>query len=65
MDNQPVHVTIWNDARSVGIVCARSGHEDVIDVHVAICARERRHTVVTSDPDNLLRIDPELPVIRV
>jgi predicted nucleic acid-binding protein len=54
-----------NVARTVGLVCARSGHEDVIDVHVAICARERGHAVVTGDPDDILRIDPELPVIRV
>ncbi|HXC85030.1 MAG TPA: hypothetical protein VNV62_24550 [Trebonia sp.] len=54
-----------NVARSVGLVCARSGHQDVIDVHVAICARERGHAVATSDPDDILRIDPELPVIRV
>jgi hypothetical protein len=54
-----------NVARSVGLVCARSGHQDVIDVHVAICARERSHAVATSDPDDILRIDPELPVIRV
>lgn len=54
-----------NVARSVGIMCARSGHEDVIDVHVAICARERGHAVATSDPDDILRIAPELPVIRV
>jgi hypothetical protein len=54
-----------NAARSVGLLCARSGHDDVIDVHVAICARERRHAVVTSDPDDLSRIDPALPVIRV
>jgi hypothetical protein len=54
-----------NVARSVGLVCARSGHQDVIDVHVAICARERSHAVATTDPDDILRIDPELPVIRV
>ena len=53
-----------NVARSVGLVCARTGHDDVIDVHVALCARERRHAVVTSDPDDMLRIDPALPVIR-
>jgi|SRR5215831_3485017 len=52
-----------NVARSVGLMCARSGHDDVIDVHVAICARERRHAVVTSDPDDMLRIDPALPII--
>jgi hypothetical protein len=54
-----------NVARTVGLLCARSGHSDVIDVHVALCARERRHAVVTSDPDDISRVDPALPVIRV
>jgi hypothetical protein len=54
-----------NVARSVGLLCARSGHADVIDVHVALCARERRHAVATSDPDDMLRIDHALPVIKV
>ncbi len=54
-----------NVARSVGLLCARTGHDDVIDVHVALCARERRHAVITSDPDDMARIDPALPVIRV
>jgi hypothetical protein len=53
-----------NVARSVGLLCARSGHGDVTDVHVALCARERRHAVVTSDPDDMLRIDPALRAIR-
>jgi hypothetical protein len=53
-----------NVARSVGLLCARSGHDDVIDVHVALCARERRHAVITSDPDDISRADPALPVIR-
>jgi len=37
----------------------------VIDVHVALCAIQRRHAVVTSDPDDMSRIDPALPIIRV
>jgi predicted nucleic acid-binding protein len=53
-----------NAARSVGLICARTGHQDVIDVHVALCARERGHAVVTSDPGDISRIDPALPVIR-
>ena len=52
-----------NVARTVGLLCARSGH-DVIDVHVALCARERRHAVITSDPDDISRVDPRLPIIR-
>lgn len=52
-------------ARAVGVMCASSGHPDVIDVHVALCARERHHAVVTSDVDDLARIDPDLPLIHV
>jgi predicted nucleic acid-binding protein len=53
-----------NIARTVGLMCARTGHDDVIDVHVAMCARERSHAVVTSDPGDIARIDPELLLIR-
>jgi len=28
-------------------MCAATGHHDVIDVQVALCARERGHAVVT------------------
>ena len=52
-------------ARAVGVLCASSGHQDVIDVHVALCARERNHAVVTSDVDDLAHIDPDLPLIHV
>lgn len=52
-------------ARTVGEMCADTGHADIVDVHVALCARERRHAVVTSDPDDLARVDPALPLIRV
>ena len=52
-------------ARTVGAICAKTGHVDIVDVHVAICARERQHAVVTSDLDDLRRVDPTLPVIRV
>lgn len=52
-------------ARSLGLLCARSGHDDVIDVHVALCARERGHAVATSDPDDMLSIDHALRVIKV
>jgi hypothetical protein len=54
-----------NSARTIGLVCARTGYDDVIDVHVAVCARARNHAVVTSDPGDLARIDPDLPLIKV
>lgn len=59
-----IAVMTRNTARSVGLMCARTGHDDVIDVHVALCARERGHAVVTSDPGDISRIDPTLPLIK-
>ena len=51
-------------ARAVGELCARSRHRDVVDVHVVLDAR-RWASVVTSDPDDLRRVDPTLPLIVV
>ena len=47
-------------ARAVGLLCGRSGHADVVDVSVAVCARQRNLHVVTSDPDDLRAIDEAL-----
>lgn len=52
-------------ARAVGVLCGRSGHADIVDVHVALLAREHGHQVVTSDPDDLRGIDPSLGLILV
>jgi hypothetical protein len=43
----------------------RADRSDVIHASVVVCARERGHTVVTSDADDLRRIDPRLLVIAV
>lgn len=59
-----IAVMTLSAARAVGALCAQSGHDDVTDVHVALCARERSHAVVTSDPQDIARIDPTLPLIR-
>jgi predicted nucleic acid-binding protein len=52
-------------ARTVGAIGGRTGHADIVDVHVALCARERRHAVLTSDLEDLRHVDPALPLIRV
>ncbi|RAX20874.1 PIN domain nuclease [Actinomyces sp. Z5] len=52
-------------ARAVGLLCGRSGHPDVIDVHVVLHAREQGHAVVTSDPGDLHAVDPGLRLIAV
>lgn len=52
-------------ARMVGTLCGSTEHHDVIDVSVALCARERRHEVVTSDPQDIRSVDPELTLIEL
>lgn len=42
-----------------------SGTADVVDAHVAICANRARQQVVTSDPDDLARLDPQLGLAPV
>lgn len=59
-----VAVMTLSVAQSVGLICADCGHADVVDVHVALCARERHHAIVTSDPEDIARVDPALPCIR-
>jgi len=48
------------DATDVGRLLATSGTSDIVDAHVVICARRSGTGVVTSDPDDLRRLDPEL-----
>ena len=62
-----VHVASLDDmtARAVGLLCERSGHRDIVDVHVALLAQEQGHTVVTSDPEDLSAVHPSLPLITV
>jgi hypothetical protein len=52
-------------ARAVGEVSGRSGHTDVVDVHVVVEAQTHGHHVVTSDPDDLRRVDPRLPMVVI
>jgi predicted nucleic acid-binding protein len=62
-----VEVVVLDDltARAVGALVARSGHHDVVDVSVALCAAERGHVVLTSDPDDVAAVDPRLVLITL
>lgn len=51
-------------AQAVGLLLAKSGTSDIADAHVVICAQRAGHAVITSDPLDLRRLDPELQVIR-
>ena len=52
-------------ARSCGELCAATNGSDVIDASVVILARERRDPIVTSDPNDLRRLDPVAQIISV
>ena len=52
-------------ARAIGVLVGRCGHSDIVDVSVALCAAERGHVVVTSDPDDLNTVDEKLTLIQV
>jgi hypothetical protein len=52
-------------ARSCGELCGATRTSDVIDASVVILARERRDSIVTSDPKDLRRLDPSSPIISI
>ena len=52
-------------ARACGELCGAAGASDVIDASVVILARERQCPVVTSDPNDLRRLDPTAQIIAV
>jgi hypothetical protein len=52
-------------SRSCGELCGARGTFDVIDASVVILARERRDIIITSDPEDLRRLDPGSPIIRI
>jgi hypothetical protein len=53
------------DATSVGILLAASRTRDIADAHVVICARRAKQAIVTSDPADLVRLDPSATLVRL
>lgn len=52
-------------ARTVGRILGASRTADAVDAHVVLLAREREWSVLTSDAEDLLAIDPTLRVERI
>jgi hypothetical protein len=52
-------------ARAAGQLCGVTRTRDVIDASVVVCARARDQGVLTSDVDELSRLDPSLRLVRV
>ena len=51
------------EATNVGMLLASTGTVDIVDAHVAVCARRTQQSVVTSDPKDLRRLAPELNLV--
>ena len=51
-------------ARAAGQLCGVRHTSDVIDASVVLCARARGQAVLTSDADDLRRLDPSIAIIR-
>jgi predicted nucleic acid-binding protein len=52
-------------AQAVGVLLAKTGTRDIIDAHVVVCAQRAGQAVITSDPLDLRRLDPQLRLIAV
>lgn len=53
------------DATAVGLLLAQTAMADIVDAHVVVCARRTGSVIVTSDPGDMGRIDPEMRLIVV
>lgn len=53
------------DATHVGRLLAAAGTADIVDAHVVVCANRAGQRVVTSDPHDLTRLDPNLQLLTV
>lgn len=51
------------DAYAIGRLLAASGTSDVVDAHVVLCAARAGQPIVTSDPDDLRRLDPKAVLV--
>lgn len=51
------------EAQAAGVLCGQSKTRDVIDASVVLAARRHRATVVTSDPEDVKRIDPGITLV--
>jgi predicted nucleic acid-binding protein len=51
------------DAVSAGMLLAASGTRDIADAHVVVSALSTDHPIVTSDPEDLRRLSPNVELL--
>lgn len=59
-----VHPLDVEAAKAAGHLCGATGAADVIEASVVLLAREHAAVVVTSDGDDLRRVDPGLDLVE-
>jgi predicted nucleic acid-binding protein len=52
-------------ARAAGQLCGVAGSGDIVDASVAVAGRARNARVITSDPDDLRRLDQRLDLVAI
>lgn len=62
-DEVAVHQLDLETAKAAGHLCGATGAADVIDASVVLVARGRDGVVLTSDADDIRRIDPTLDLV--
>jgi predicted nucleic acid-binding protein len=60
-----VHALTESVAYRIGLRLASSSATDVVDVHVALLGRSLGAVVLTSDPEDLKQLEPDLDVVPV
>lgn len=58
-----VQVLDLEEAQAAGVLCGRRKSRDIVDASVALLARRHGAKVVTSDPEDLRRIDQTLDLV--
>ena len=53
------------DATNIGRLLAASTTSDIVDAHVVICARRSHGAVITSDLDDLRRLDQRIQLVAI
>ena len=54
-----------HQARAAGQLCGVSETSDIVDASVAVAARNRGGRVLTSDPDDLRRLDRHITIVPI
>lgn len=67
LSSEVIEVVVLDDraARAAGQLCGVAGVADVVDASVVLCARQRKHMVLTSDAEDLARLAPDLELVGV